>query len=208
VRVFTYFQFYTNEDTTETSPMKRLLLKYKRKSETWLLDAYLRKGDESAFCELYKRHTDKLVGFFMKKCGGDRNVCDDLVQETFHKLLNSKAFKGNSIDEMGSYIITIAFTTWSEYYKKCQQIKENKSEWKRTQYQEFETDINTNKEYRIKILNSAINKLPSKDQIRAIKLWQSGKSYREIAGVMGKTLAEVTNLIYRAKRNLRGLIDM
>lgn len=184
--------------------MKKLLLKYKLKSETELLGAYL-KGDEFAFCELYMRHTDKLVGFFMVKCG-DRSLCDDLVQNTFCKLLNCKAFKGNSINEMGNYIMCIAFSVWSEYAEKQQKKKNNESKWAQTYY--VDNDDHINKEFQIKILNLAIKQLPSEEQVAAIKLWQHGKSYQEIADAMGKTVVEVTNLIYRAKRNLRGLTGM
>ncbi len=185
--------------------MKKLLLKYKRKSETELLGAYL-KGDELAFCELYIRHTDKLVGFFMVKCR-DRSLCNDLVQNTFYKLLNSKAFKGNSINEISNYIMCIAFSVWSEYVEKQQKKKSHEEEWLRTHYKEFERHDDT-KENRIKILELAINKLPSEDQMIAIKLWRTGKSYQEIADLMNKTAIEVANLIYRAKRNLRGLTGM
>lgn len=184
--------------------MKKLLLKYKRKSETELLGAYL-KGDELAFCELYMRHTDKLVGFFMVKCR-DRNLCNDLVQNTFCRLLDCKAFKGNSINEIGNYIMRIAFNVWSEYAEKQQKRKNNESKWAQTYY--VENDDNINKEFQINILELAINQLPSEEQIAAIKLWQHGKSYQEIADVMGKTIIEITNLIYRAKRNLRRLTGM
>lgn len=172
-------------------------------SETELLRAYL-EGDELAFCELYMRHIDKLVGFFMMKCK-DRSLCKDLVHDTFYRLLNSKAFKGNSIEEFGNYIISIAFSAWSEYFQKCKSQSESEDEWKRASYQDIE---NGNQEEQIKRLELAINQLPTKEQIRAINLWRKGKSYQEIAEIMDKTVVEVTNLIYRAKRNLRRLTSM
>lgn len=185
--------------------MKKLLLKYKQKSETELLEAYLQ-GDELAFCELYMRHTDKLVGFFMVKCR-DRSLCNDLVQDTLYKLLDSKAFKGNTIREIGNYIMRIAFSTWSKYSKKQQKRENDESEWGRIHYKEFETDEKTAEEDQIKIVELAINSLPSKDQIVAINLWRSEKSYQEIAEIMDRTVVEVTNLIYRAKINLRSLLS-
>lgn len=180
--------------------MENLLLKYKQKSETELLEAYLQ-GDELAFWELYMRHTDKLVGFFMVKCR-DRSLCNDLVQDTLCRLLNCKAFKGNSINEIGNYIMRIAFSVWSEYAEKQQKKKSHEEEWQRTHREEFEHEDNT-KEEQIKVLELAIHRLPSDDQIMAIELWKNEKSYQEIADIMDKTVKQVTQLIYRAKINLR-----
>jgi len=185
--------------------MDKLPHKYQNESVQELLDIYLKEGDELAFYELYRRHSDKLMGFFMKKCGGDRSLCKDLIQDTYLELLLSKSFKGNTIREFGKYMMRIGLNVCSKHFKKNKKRKENELERQRTHHDEFDdTDENLNREELLADIELKIRQLPSDDQATAIELWMIGKTYQEIAEIMGKTVSEVTNLIYRAKKNLGG----
>jgi len=176
---------------------------YNDKSVQDLLDIYLEEGDELAFYELYRRHSDKLMGFFMTKCRGDRSLCKDLIQDTYLELLLTKSFKGNTIKEFGKYIMRIGLNICFKHFKKDKKRKDNELERQRTHHEEFEDkDESIDREMLIKSIESRISQLPSDDQITAIELWMIGKTYREIAEIMGKEVSEVTNLIYRAKKNL------
>lgn len=40
-------------------------------------------GDETAFRELYRRHSARVYAVLVRLCGGDRSLADDLLQETW-----------------------------------------------------------------------------------------------------------------------------
>ena len=49
-------------------------------------------GDRSALEELVRRHQGPLLGFFFRMLDGDRAQAEDLVQETFLRLLNQRTY--------------------------------------------------------------------------------------------------------------------
>lgn len=188
--------------------MTTQLLKYKQHSAEHLLNFYLDLNDEMAFLELYNRYRDKLIGFFKIK-SGSAEICNDLIQETYLNLLNSKTFQSNSIRDFGDYLMQTAFNTYSAYLKGKKKNTKQREEFASDRQGETSEPASDSEIYETKIawLNEAIAALPTTNQLKAIKLRKTGYSYREIAAKMDITLKEVTNLIYRAKLNLRKKIS-
>ncbi|MCK4595667.1 sigma-70 family RNA polymerase sigma factor, partial [candidate division WOR-3 bacterium] len=58
-------------------------------------------------------------------------------------------------------------------------------------------------EKRTEIVRKAIDELPGRQRIALILSRFEGKSYKEIAAIMGVSLPSVESLIFRAKENLR-----
>jgi RNA polymerase sigma-70 factor, ECF subfamily len=58
-------------------------------------------GDENALATLIKRHQSKIYGFIYSKIP-DRDVCDDVFQDTFIKVI--KTLKSNSYNEEGKFL--------------------------------------------------------------------------------------------------------
>jgi DNA-directed RNA polymerase specialized sigma24 family protein len=49
-------------------------------------------GDPGALAELVRRHRGPLLGFFYRMLDGDRALAEDLVQETFVRLLRQRTY--------------------------------------------------------------------------------------------------------------------
>ena len=49
-------------------------------------------GDQQAFARLYTRYARRLTAYLFERCGKDRALAKDLLQQVFLQLLESKAF--------------------------------------------------------------------------------------------------------------------
>ena len=59
------------------------------------------------------------------------------------------------------------------------------------------------KKERSRILRQAVNKLSDSQQVAVTLSKYEGRSYKEIAGIMGTTIPSVESLIHRGMKNLR-----
>lgn len=81
------------------------------------LMAHAAAGSEPAFEELYKRHTQKLFGFFYKMLWGNKALAEDAVQEVFLKVIRYK----NNYDSnrnFSTWLYTIAYNICKNEYRK------------------------------------------------------------------------------------------
>ncbi|MBL7727569.1 MAG: sigma-70 family RNA polymerase sigma factor [Dinghuibacter sp.] len=74
-------------------------------------------GHETAFAELYRRHAQKLFGFFYKMLWGNKTLAEDGVQEVFLKLIR---YKNNydSSRNFSTWLYTIAYNICKNEYRK------------------------------------------------------------------------------------------
>lgn len=74
-------------------------------------------GSETAFDELYKRHAQKLFGFFYKMLWGNKALAEDSVQEVFLKVIR---YKGNydAARNFSTWLYTIAYNVCKNEYRK------------------------------------------------------------------------------------------
>ncbi len=67
-----------------------------------LADAVLRRGDERAFREMYRRHTPRLHQLVLRIVGGSEADAEDVVQETWIR----------AVEKLGEFRWEAAFSTW------------------------------------------------------------------------------------------------
>jgi len=90
-------------------------------SDAVLVKFYV-EGDEDALATLIKRHQSKIYGFIYSKIQ-DRDICDDIFQDTFLKVI--KTLKSKSYNEEGKFlpwVMRIAHNLVIDHYrnsKKC-----------------------------------------------------------------------------------------
>ena len=74
-------------------------------------------GNEQAFDELYKRHAQKLFGFFYKMLWGNKQLAEDSVQEVFLKVIRYKEnFDGER--SFSTWLYAIAYNICKNEYRK------------------------------------------------------------------------------------------
>ncbi len=188
--------------------------KYEKKSSEELLQIYVTAEDKTAFLVLFQRYEKRLWYYFRSEIS-IHDDCLELIQLTYLSLLESKAFKQNSIKEYVRFLFGLAF------YKKCEYYR-NKS--KKQQYSTDFMDLPNywdkrlavpngidetfeyeQKEEMLLALYEGINQLPSKQKI-ATQYQMEGLSYQEIAIKMSISPTNVGTLINRAKQRLKKLL--
>ena len=67
-------------------------------------------GEQQAFARLYARYARRLTAYLFERCGKDKVIAQDLLQQVFLQLLESKAFKNptEGPDRLDSLLYSIA----------------------------------------------------------------------------------------------------
>jgi len=160
-------------------------------------------GDENAFGQLVKRYEHSVMNTIYRYIG-NYSEAEDVAQEVFIKVWrNANRFKGRS-----------KFSTWlyRMVVNQCLNYKSKHSEKLGSLDETIKTattlkssgvEIEFERRQRIEMVRKAVDELPKTQRIAIILSKYEGKSYREIAQIMGVSLSSVTSLIFRAKDNLR-----
>ena len=161
-----------------------------------------RKGDVSAFEELVEMYKDSLFSF-IRGIVPDWHDAEELLIDTFAQLaLSVSHFEGRA--SLKTYIFTIGRNLAVKHLK-MHRREEN------IPYDEIDTltdagdtpEGSFEQEENKQILHEALKSL--KEQYRAVLelLYLEGMNYTEAAKAMNKSVAQVSNLAYRAKAALR-----
>ncbi|MDT8715721.1 RNA polymerase sigma factor [Clostridium sp. 19966] len=82
-------------------------------------------GDKDAFQKLITRYHPYVYKFLMKICQ-DENIAEDLVQETFMKIIRSiEKFDVHGKSKFSTYIITVCRNCYIDYYRKNKKLLRN-----------------------------------------------------------------------------------
>lgn len=90
-------------------------------SDSLLVNNYVA-GNEDALAVLIKRHQTKIYAFIYSKIQ-DRDVCDDVFQDTFIKVI--KTLKSNSYNEQGKFlpwVMRIAHNLVIDHFRKTKKM--------------------------------------------------------------------------------------
>lgn len=156
-------------------------------------------GDLNALGVLFERHHQR-VHSLCYRMTGDASVADDLVQESFLRILRySKGFRGRA-----------AFTTW--LYRLVRNVcldhlsAENRSQMRAAvAMAEHQTDARDDHDAdpRLDALRSALGRLdPDKRDVLVLSRYE-GLSYAEIAEICQTTVGAIKVRAHRAMRELR-----
>jgi RNA polymerase sigma-70 factor (ECF subfamily) len=162
-------------------------------------------GDQDAFARLVARHQVRVFGLAYRFTR-DRQDAEELAQEIFLRAWrHARAFRGES-----------AFSTW--LYRLAVNVCLNHRQAKRSRPSpqplagdlaadgpSRETaDLETaEREKRVK---AALDSLPARQRMALVLASFEDKSYEEIAEAMQISLPAVESLLFRARRNLAGLL--
>ena len=180
-------------------------------SDAVLVHNYIN-GDENALAILIKNHQSKIYGFIYSKIQ-DRDVCDDVFQDTFIKVI--KTLKSNSYNEEGKFlpwVMRIAHNLVIDYFRK------NKKMPMLRETEDFSifsilTDDSQNIEGEIinqqveKDLQKIVEELPNdQKEVLKMRLYQD-LSFKEISELTGVSINTALGRMRYAIMNLRKIIE-
>lgn len=155
-------------------------------------------GDADAFEALVKKYERRVLSTAFRYLG-EATAAEDAAQEIFLKVWrNAKRFRGKS-----------SFSTWLYriVVNHCLNAKAKRREILPLNEAVAEEGPNVEERYEKKrtarVVREAVDGLPGKQRMALVLSKFDGRSYKEIAEIMGVSLSSVESLIYRAKRNLR-----
>ena len=172
----------------------------KRADADATLIAAVAAGDANAFEELVRKYERPVLSTAYRYLG-DRAAAEDVAQEIFLKVWRrARSFKGKS-----------SFSTW--LYRiavnQCLNLRAKRQRRRAKPLDERVADARPGpaerqeREARSRLVREAVAGLPRKQRMALILSKFEGHSYKEIAHIMGVSLASVESLIFRAKRNLK-----
>jgi RNA polymerase sigma-70 factor, ECF subfamily len=156
--------------------------------------------DEDAFRAFYDRTAGPLWGY-LSRISGDRQTADDLLQESYYRLLKSGA-SFESDTHRRNYLYRIATNLVHDTRRGARPLFEHGVEM---------TDIagpegSASPEQRTDV-RRALGRLKPRERALLWLAYAQGSSHSEIAGVLGLKTGSIKLLLFRARRKLAGLLQ-
>jgi len=161
------------------------------------------KGDKSAFEELVKKYEHSVFNLIYRYIGNYTEV-EDVAQEVFIKVWRkARSFRGKSM--FSTWLYRIVVNHCLNYRSKYKQrpLSLDQMMEKENIPNSMKQEIDFEKKKKAEIVRKAIDDLPGKQRMALILSKYEGKSYKEIAEFMNKSLSSIESLIFRAKVNLK-----
>ena len=149
------------------------------KTSIQLLKSLLKKGDADAFKALYNVYYDRLFNF-INSYTNSRELTQDIVQETFLKLWNTRE-KIEIEKSLGGYLYTIAYNTFINTHRKAQRNLKTLDALAYKKMNELIEEDSEKRSKKIQKVKEAIEKLPPKCKKIFLLSKYQGYSYSEIA---------------------------
>ena len=153
------------------------------------------------FCRQYY---DRIYRFLFKLCS-DRELAEDLTQETFYRaFLSLHRFRGES--DPFTYVAAIAKHTYCKYIRKSKRRPDNLSLGDMADYLEDSEESDPlylcEKASEALAVRSAVDKLPEKYKDVVLYRIYAGMSFAQTAAALGITENSAKVIFYRAKKKL------
>lgn len=163
-------------------------------------------GDEEAFDEIVKEYFDSLV-FFINGYISDFQASEDIAIDTLSDLIVNKK-RYNFKVTLKTYLFMLAKSRAKNYIKHRNIIKITALDDERESYvNEVSIEDSYLLDERKKELYKAISTLPCDMRTVVYLIYFENMSYEEAARVMKKSKKQVDNLLYRAKNQLRTILE-
>lgn len=180
-------------------------------SDAFLVNAYI-KGNEKALADLIERHKQRIYSFIYSKVG-DRDVTEDIFQDTFIKVINT--LKKGAYNEEGKFlpwVMRISHNLIIDYFRKNNRMPkfENNGD-----FNIFSVlcDEDLNAERRIikgqveEDLRRLIQELPEDQREVLVMRLYKDMSFKEISDQTGVSINTALGRMRYALINLRKVID-
>jgi RNA polymerase sigma-70 factor, ECF subfamily len=149
-----------------------------------------------AFREFYDRALPVVYGYFFRRCGGRRDIAEELTQETFVSAVRSLT-QGPRVNAPLPWVMSIARRRLVDFYR-----SENR---RRTAGQQLsdgslpQRSITTVAEVR---LLTALDQVPEMQRLALVLRYVDDLSVREVASLIDKSERATESLLTRGRRSL------
>jgi RNA polymerase sigma-70 factor (ECF subfamily) len=158
--------------------------------------------DEDAFRGFYDR-TARVLWVYLQRLTGDRQLADDLLQESYYRFLRADA-RLETDSHRRHYLFRIATNLAHDRFRR------NRSRPVHLTHDETTTvetrvgpDVAMDRHLD---LTSAMSRLARRDRAMLWLAYAQGASHQEIAAVVGVKAVSVKPLLYRARKRLASLL--
>jgi RNA polymerase sigma-70 factor (ECF subfamily) len=185
-------------------------------SDKSLIESHL-KGERAAFAELVRRHGDGLLGYLCRTTG-NRQVAEDLFQETFRRVHEKAAtFRGNNFRSWLYRIATnVTINEWRRRKRRPELSLDQITDCQDGGCSPLDaivaTDETTEPGYAAQReelksqVRSAVATLPAKQRLTLVMAYYQQMSYAEIAAALGCSTGAVKTHMFRALKRLGRLL--
>ncbi len=169
-------------------------------------------GDEAALSVLIKRHQSKIYGFIYSKLS-DRDVCDDVFQDTFIKVI--KTLKSNSYNEEGKFlpwVMRIAHNLIIDHFRKIKRMPMSRDTEEFSIFSLLSDGVATIENQIISSqieadIQKIVNELPAdQKEVLKMRIYQD-LSFKEISEITGVSINTALGRMRYAIINLRKVIE-
>ena len=168
-------------------------------------------GNENALSLLINRHQSKIYGFIYSKIP-DRDVCDDVFQDTFVKVI--KTLKSNSYNEEGKFlpwVMRIAHNLVIDHFRKTKKMPMLRETEEFSIFSILGDNSQTIEGQIIseqveKDLKKLITKLPDDQQEVLMMRYYQDLSFKEISEITGVSINTALGRMRYAIMNIRKII--
>jgi RNA polymerase sigma-70 factor, ECF subfamily len=151
--------------------------------------------DEEAFRAFYDRTSGALWGY-LSRVSGDRQIADDLLQESYYRLLKTTvAFE--SENHRRNYLYRIATNLVRDTRRAARPLFDEGIEMADVPAPEGPADVESRADVR-----RALGGLKPRERAMLWLAYANGSSHAEIADVLGLKTASIKLLLFRARRKL------
>ena len=175
--------------------------------------AYLEQDDQDAFRTLVERHQERIFGYLMGMVR-DRDVANDLFQETFLRVIGAMRSERGSYERQGrwlAWVMRIARNSALDHLrrrKKWWDVDDGEeSFWERLPDERPAVDVNYVKAQETGLLEACIERLPAEQREVVLLRHETDLTFREIADLTGVSINTALGRMRYALINLRKMMS-
>jgi RNA polymerase sigma-70 factor (ECF subfamily) len=162
----------------------------------------LRNREPAAVVELCNAYFDRIYRLVFNQVDGDRDVAQDIAQETFLAAFKSAhRFRGQS--KVYTWLYSIANRKVADFYRRRKREGKHRADPLENQVSEAETDGTVESEETSKSIQQALSCLPLHYKQVLLLKYVEEMPVAEICQVMDRSSKSVEGLLTRARRELR-----
>lgn len=183
-----------------------------------LVEAYLERGDQQAFSVLLRRHQDRIFGYLMGMVK-DRDVANDLFQDTFFRAIQAMHDRRGSYEHEGrwlAWVMRIARNAALDHFRRQKKYadvsrpadeEEGTDFWERLPDEAPDATALLEREGLVHEVEAAISGLPDEQREVVLLRQQSELTFREIAELTDVSINTALGRMRYALINIRKALD-